>query len=480
MRFIGKDPNIIDAYYTATASGAITAGNTCIVNSDGTVSVVSGSSGGTGSGTAFKAASGIVDIGSTFDTTNDKLVVIYSENSPLNSYAKVGTISGTSISFGSEVDWYTGSNRAQKIGATFDSNSGKVVVTYRDVGNGNYGTAIVGTVSGTSISFGTPVVFRSADVNDTDGPCFDSDTNQVVVPYRLTSTNDGHCILGTVSGTSISFGADAEFDTTYGLTPCSAYDTANSKVVIAFSDNNNYPSLIVGTVSGTSISFGTKLNVQSAAAAGNNNVSFDATTGKILLQIRDGSNSNYGTAFVGTVSGTSISVGTGVVYNSGDTQQPSAAHNPVDGKNYLMYRDTGNSNKATYVVGTISGTSVSFTSEVELNPESATFLTRNTISNGSAKILFNFKAENEGQTVVLEAASTNVTTENYIGVADQSYADGDGATLAIVGCIDRNQTGLTAGQQYFIQKDGTIGTTADDPSVLAGTAISATELVVKE
>jgi len=30
-----------------------------------------------------------------------------------------------------------------------------------------------------------------------------------------------------------------------------------------------------------------------------------------------------------------------------------------------------------------------------------------------------------------------------------------------------------------VQTDGTIGTTADSPSVLAGTAISATELLVK-
>ena len=32
----------------------------------------------------------------------------------------------------------------------------KVVVVYRDNGNSYYGTAVVGTVSGTSISFGTP------------------------------------------------------------------------------------------------------------------------------------------------------------------------------------------------------------------------------------------------------------------------------------------------------------------------------------
>ena len=37
----------------------------------------------------------------------------------------------------------------------------KVVIAYGDSGNSFPGTAIVGTVSGTSITFGTPVVFES-------------------------------------------------------------------------------------------------------------------------------------------------------------------------------------------------------------------------------------------------------------------------------------------------------------------------------
>jgi len=40
-------------------------------------------------------------------------------------------------------------------------------------------------------------------------------------------------------------------------------------------------------------------------------------------------------------------------------------------------------------------------------------------------------------------------------------------------------TSLTAGQTYYVQADGTFGTSADSPSVTAGTAISATELIVK-
>jgi len=89
---------------------------------------------------------------------------------------------------------------------------------------------------------------------------------------------------------------------------------------------------------------------------------------------------------------------------------------------------------------------------------------------------------NYGTGVIFQNASTptNLTSENYIGIAADTYADNEDSTIGIVGCIDRNQTSLTAGQQYFVQTDGTLATTADDPSVLAGTAISATELVVKE
>ena len=51
--------------------------------------------------------------------------------------------------------------------------------------------------------------------------------------------------------------------------------------------------------------------------------------------------------------------------------------------------------------------------------------------------------------------------------------------MDIIGSVSTNQSNLTAGQQYYVQTDGTISTTAGSPSVLAGTAISATELVVK-
>jgi len=101
-------------------------------------------------------------------------------------------------------------------------------------------------------------------------------------------------------------------------------------------------------------------------------------------------------------------------------------------------------------------------------------------SNNKIVVAYKDETDNYGKAVVFTDASTDLTSENYIGITDQAYTDGQDATVAVVGCIDRNQTSLTAGQQYFVQTDGTLSTTAGSPSVLAGTAISATELVVKE
>ena len=71
----------------------------------------------------------------------------------------------------------------QQLHLTYDTVNNKVVVVYRDTGNSNYGTAAVGTVSGTDISFGTPVVFNSGNSTDISAK-FDENVGKVVISYR--------------------------------------------------------------------------------------------------------------------------------------------------------------------------------------------------------------------------------------------------------------------------------------------------------
>ena len=92
----------------------------------------------------------------------------------------------------------------------------------------------------------------------------------------------------------------------------------------------------------------------------------------------------------------------------------------------------------------------------------------------------------DGDPVVVNSDATvsavgggNLTAENYIGISFGSYTNGQTATIQVKGSVDDAQSGLTPAQTYYVQTDGTFGTTADSPSVVAGTAISTTQIIVK-
>ena len=467
----------------AAASGVLPNGKPVVVNADGTVSVISGIDQALGSAVVFEAANAL-QIKATFDSSNNKIVIAYSDvgNSRYGT-AIVGTISGTSISFGTAVVFEAAT--VYNVSATFDSNANKVVISYRDAGNSNYGTAIVGTVSGTNISFGTPVIFFNGSCQQISST-FDSNVNKVVITFQsvVSSPYPVSAIVGTVSGTGISFGTAAVFNNANTSGQVVTFDSSANKVVIAYKDvgNSSYGTAIVGTISGTDISFGTEV-VFNSANGDQLGLDYDATAQKVVIAYRNFGNSSYGTAIVGTVSGTGISFGTAAVYNTAAVgTYSSVVYNAAVQKTVIFYLDAGNSSYGTFVVATISGTSISFGTKAVFENAAANFLSAVYDSNAQ-KIAIAYQDagnSNYGTAIVLQPGNANITAENYIGMSSGGQvASGSSATVDIIGTVNSDQSSLTAGQSYFVQTDGTLGLTADDPSVFAGTAISATKLLVK-
>ena len=302
-----------------------------------------------------------------FDSNSNKVVIAYTDrDASFAGTAIVGTVSGTSISFGTPVVFNASDSRF--MAATFDSNSNKVVIAYEDNGNSSYGTAIVGTVSGTSISFGTPVVYESAE-SEYNYATFDSNSNKVVISYQDKGNSSyGTSIVGTVSGTSISFGSPVVFESAETSRLSSTFDSNLNKVVISYRDqgNSNYGAAIVGTVSGTSISFGSAAVFESAAV-NYTSIAYDANAQKVVIAYEDDANSDYGTAIVGTVSGTSISFGSAVVFEAAQVSYIGIVYDATAQKVVIAYRDQGNSNYGTLIAGTVSGTSISFGSAAVFN-----------------------------------------------------------------------------------------------------------------
>jgi len=463
----------------AIASGSLSDGSTVVVNADGTVSVVAAVPQAVGSPVVFENAS-TSTISATYDSAAQRVVLAYRDdgNSGFGT-AIVGTVSGTSISFGTAVVFQSASTLS--ISAAYDSNAQRVVIAYANEGNSSFGTARVGTVSGTSISFGTAVVFRSASTSVISAT-YDSNAQRVVIAYRDdTNSSFGTAIVGTVSGTSISFGTAVVFESASTGEIRATYDSNAQRVVIAYVDvgNSSFGTAVVGTVSGTSISFGTPV-VFRAASTSTSSATYDSNAQRVVIAYRDGGGS-FGAAIVGTVSGTSISFGTAVVFQSATILSMSATYDSNAQRVVIAYRNGNNSNFGTAIVGTVSGTSISFGTAVVFQSASTSAISATYDSTAQRVVIAYSDNGNSsfGTAVVFRNAGTNLTSENFIGFSNAAYTNGQTATIQISGTVDDAQSGLVPGQSYFVQNDGTLGLSPGSPSVFAGTAVAATRILVK-
>jgi len=455
------------------ATGAISAGEVVGLRNDGTVEVISYGPQIENVGTPEHLSAFTSWTAATFDSSQNKVVIFY--RNPLgNLYhgtAVVGTVDGTNITFGTPVVF--NSANTLNIHSAFDSNTNKVVIAYRDGGNSSHGTAIVGTISGTSISFGTPVVFESSTTYVAD-MTFDSNSNKVVIVWS------GKTIVGTVSGTSISFGTSVTYSSG-GSDEAITFDSNSNQVVIGYEDSTSgYGTAVVGTVSGTSITFGTPA-VYESGGINYNSATFDSNLNKVVFAYRD--SSNTGSAVVGTVSGTSISFGTPVVFNNGYTIWNAPVFDPYTNQGIIAYTDLSNSSYGTLIVGTVSGTSISFGSEVIFNTANSTYI-RSVFDTSQNKVVITYQdAGNNnyiaGIVYTPPGTFSETNANSWIGIAAENIADTATGIIDLPGAVNRSQTGLTTNSIYYVDSDGSVTTT---PTIYGkiGRAYSATELQIFE
>jgi len=423
---------------TATDSGSgIASKAPVIMNASGTVTQVGTVTQAVGSPVVFEAAdigSGQGDVSIACDTSNNKIVIAYTDvGNSSHGTAIVGTVSDTGISYGTAVVFNNQTTTYPSV--CFDSSNNKIVIAYRDGGASNHGKAIVGTVSGTSISFGTAVTFESAN-SDNISATFDTNSNKVVIAYGDDGNSSyGTAIVGTVSGTSISFGSPTVYESANSKQNSAIFDSSNNKIVIAYKDfgNSGYGTSVVGTVSGTGISFGSPV-VYSAASGDYISATFDSSNNKVVITYQDGS--DYGNAIVGTVSGTSISFGTGVVYEAAVTNYGVVVFNSDANKVAISYSDNGNSDYGTMIVGTVSGTSISFGSPVVFAGSGTAKYLGTGFDSTSNRVVTAYQDGNNsnyGTSVVLRLAGTNVNATNFVGVADSAISASAAGSIIVQG-----------------------------------------------
>jgi len=241
----------------------------------------------------------------TLDATH--FVVGYRDYSG-NSYGriKVGTVSGTSISFGSEYNFNEANTEYISITSL---SSAKFVVTYKDTGGSGYGCAKIGTVSGSMITYGSEYCYNEAATIYNSVSVLDA--THFVIGYNDDGGADYGCAkIGTESDSTISFGSEYCYAT-----------AATVKVeVVVLSPTSfvaTYPISTalyakVGEVSGSSISYGSAsanfIPVASSYDGDHDVNNLDSTHFVVCYNADEYGQTYYGACNVGTVTGNSISV----------------------------------------------------------------------------------------------------------------------------------------------------------------------------
>ena len=413
-----------------------------------------------------------------YDTVNNKILAAYQGYNDDQGYLAIGTVSGTTITWAASVK-YNGTTNARPTDICYDSTNEKVVIVWREDSGNLY--SIVGTVSGTSVTFGTKV---QADGNSNYWPscAFDSTTGKVVMVYRRQSTDYGAARVGTVSGTSISWGSESLWTNT----PVTQTELAvQGGYCVAVSDNH----INTGQISGTSINWGTMQAVPFSDGNTNTdetNVAVDPNTGTFMVGGMRDQTDKFLEVFAATRSGTTLTFGAGVVLKQKASKNTTCCWSGSE-NTFLWSFDSGTSGAdglQSCIVEVTGTTTVAKTPRVWYSE------TNNDVSEGQACI---FDPDTESVVIMFRNASvsnnawyyveknriSNGTRGGFVGISDAAYTAGQTATITVTGAVSTNQTGLSTASAYYLQGNGSLATAPDSENLLVGNALSATNLLLR-
>ena len=310
---------------------------------------------------------------------------------------------------------FESTNNVTYASSAYDISTNKYVVAYRDNTDAGKGKAIVGTPSGDSVVWGTPVQFSTGETTAAAGGNiattgfaveYDPDTSRIIIAWSEgdagAAPGKGTSKVGTVSGSgasgTITFGSEGTFDTSGGISysgmvgsfsQSMIYDTAHNKMVVVWSTTSApWGRAAVGTIVGggtNSITWGTAVVVEPVVAGTGgtsgefnyHSVGSDPSTQNIIIAW-EGQNIGQSpverASFirVGTVSGSgasgTITFGTRIQHMKEDADNSSIGYDPVAQKILLSYADYTTDTPPSYErvsgvvrVGTISGSGASAT-----------------------------------------------------------------------------------------------------------------------
>ena len=429
-----------------------------------------------------------------------------------------GTVSGITDPFGTITPTYgtptdvISPYQSESKVLAYDSANNRFVMAYKDGSNSDYGTAVVGELSGTSITWGTPVVFNSATTGSEGlALAFDSNVNRMVIAYQDQGNSSyGTAIVGSVSGTgsgsTIAFGAESVFLSSSTAYIGMEFDSNDNRIVIIYADvaNATYTyrvEYVIGTVTTgpDAISFNTPAPINGNSGTYEPvGVCFDASENKILAAYTDNSYDLYVVNLA--VSSGSGTPGTASSYSVGQERYPRAVYDSVNSKCGVSWATNTGVYPISFSVISMSGSSVTINTPVQAGAtsDSNPFMHNMAFDSSVGQIAICTRSGSSSKGIAYYGSISGTTsswateslfadeTINAYGVDvayDTSanklafvYTDNTSGTDSLVATLAA--TTFTTGTKYYVTTSGGFSSSADTPSVNAGLAISTTSLLL--
>ena len=483
------------------SSGSITGGKGVIVAADGKLMAASGTNEVFGTNTQAESAdAGGWGVGYIYDTASNKHVMFYQDSDDSNKgKVKVGTLSGTTITWGTPVTFTT--NEVIIFNACYDVGNNKCVVFYSDRSDGNKGKTCSGTVSGTSITTGTPVDVFGDDIRyGWITYCANSDHNYAASCTIQSSPYDAKTRIGKYSSGSgdnystwpnspVSYDASSR-----AIAVTSCWDSTANKLVIAYGRYNSTEAgtIIAGTIASDAITFGSSQTFDSSRTDRLDNVVHNPDTGKNMIVWCEGSNGTgyYTLARTATLSGTTFTFGTesNVSRNAEGslvrTNMCSVVYDTAAKKYAIIYAEnvTGVTNGYSAYLDIASDGTISSKGWYQFRPgldnmgDSYPMMVYD--PDAAKTVALTYGADKRWYYVEGLRVS-NMTDNNYVGISQASYTDGQSAKVDVTGATNEAVSGLSPANKYYVLADGTLSTTADSGNITAGVAVAANKLLLR-